>query len=171
MKYFLLLTSLILSGCGASGPPFVSSKPRSGQGQVVIYRAPSTPAGRSANVFVNGSLIGRLPQKGYLTLDLRPGAHNFEVGFDKSSSFADVSPANQRRNVIAGDRLYLRYSTEAVYGSGIGILLTSPGATTVLPSYTMRGILDAVPPDKALPEVSKYRMGEQGSGGNGGQRR
>jgi hypothetical protein len=171
MKPLLLLISLIFSGCGASGPQFASSKPTSGKGQVVIYRAPSTPAGRSAKVFVDGSLIGRLPQKGYLTLDLRPGAHNFEVGFDASSSFADVSPANHRRNVTAGNRLYLRYSTEAVYGSGIGILLTSPGATTVLPDYTMRGILDAVPPEKAIPEVSKYRMGEQVSGGDGSQRR
>lgn len=168
MKPLLLLIILILSGCSASGPPFASSKPRSGEGQVVIYRVPSTPAGRSAKVFVDGSLIGRLPQKGYLTLDLRPEAHNFEVTFDKSSSFADVSPANQRRNVMKGDTLYLRYSTEAVYGSGIGILLTSTGATTVLPNYTMRGMLDVVPADKAIPEVSKYRMGEHVSGGNGG---
>jgi len=111
-------------------------------------------------------MVGRLPQKGYLTLNLRPGKYNFDVIFDKASSFADVSPANQKRRVLAGERLYLRYSTEAVYGSGIGILLTAPGSTTVLPSYTMRGMLDAVPTVKALPEVSKYRMGEQAVDGN-----
>jgi hypothetical protein len=166
MKHLLLLTTLLLASCGANGPPFASTEPKIGNAQVVIYRAPSTPAGRSANVSVDDVMVGRLPQKGFLTLNLRPGSHKFTVTFDKSSSFADVSIASHKGSLTAGERLYLRYSTEAVYGTGVGILLTSPGGTTALPSYTMRGILDVVRADQALPEVSKYRMGEQVVRGN-----
>ena len=166
MKSLFFLASLAIVGCSGSGPPFAVSPPQEGSGQVVIYRKPSTPAGRASKVFVDGKLAGRLPQKGYLTLELQPGYHSFNVTFDKSSAFADVSPASQTPKIEIGRRIFLRYRTEAVYGSDIGVLLTSPGLTTALPSYTMRGILEPVSPGIALPEVSRCKMAEQDAPSN-----
>ncbi|GAA5119750.1 DUF2846 domain-containing protein [Luteolibacter yonseiensis] len=155
MKYLLLLLCPILMSCGASGPRFTNSAPAAGRGRVIVYRVPSTPGGRAANVTVDGRRQGRLKMKGYLAYDLQPGRHIIGMTFDKSSTFGDVTPASQEVHVGNGGKVFLRYSTKAVYG-GPGMMI----GNVMMPDYTMHGILSHCSEVQALPEVRRYNMGE-----------
>lgn len=155
MKYLLLLLCPILMSCGASGPPFTNSQPAAGNGRVIVYRVPSTPGGRAANVTVDGRIEGRLKMKGYLAFDLQPGSHVVGITFDKSSSFGDVTPAMRQVYVNNGGKAFLRYSTQAEYGGGSSMMI----GTVMMPEYTMHGILSHRTEAQALPEVRRYKMG------------
>ena len=156
MKYlFVLLLCPMLASCGAGGPKFTNSQPPAGKGRVVVYRVPSTPGGRAANVILDGSLAGRMKMKGYLPLDVKPGWHVVRITFDESSTFGDVTPASQQVHVREGGKAFLRYSTQAEYGTGPGMMI----GTVMMPDYTMHGILSHRSETEALREVSRYRMG------------
>ncbi|RYD40522.1 MAG: hypothetical protein EOP85_14110 [Verrucomicrobiaceae bacterium] len=104
---------------------------------------------------LDGSLEGRLKMKGYLAYDVRPGWHTVGIDFDESSTFGDVTPATRQVHVREGEKVFLRYSTKAVYGGGSSMMI----GTVMMPDYEMHGILSQRSEAEALPEVRRYRMG------------
>lgn len=94
--------------------------------------------------------------KGYLAFEVQPGSHVVGVTFEKSSTFADVTPASQKFKLGNGETVFLRYSTQAAYKTRGGI----PVGSLIVPDYIMLGILSPRSEAQALQQVSRYKMGE-----------
>ena len=116
----MLLSAILLSSCGASGPAFQPVTPiPTGKGVVYIYRSSSIVGGVSGTCKADDSPITKIKNGGYFPYIASPGSHHFTVTTEATNE-ADVT-------VDKGGEKYLKTTV------GIGVIVGHLKFTEVPP--------------------------------------
>jgi hypothetical protein len=156
MRKVAFVLCVLFAGCASqeqAGPASSSSSPSFHGPQIVVFRPSSTPAGRDAEVRVDGRLIGYLGQRQFISAEVAAGIHKVVVSFPKSWLFEDTPSADAETHVGEQQVVYFRYEPRAVFTA------TMPTAM----AYHMTSSLSVLPEAQAAPEISKYSRGRSGS--------
>ena len=101
---FVSACALLLSSC-ASGPGFAEAqaslpKLAANQGRVFVYRTTALGAAVQPMIMINGKEAGRAKARGFVYMDVAPGAHNVQVKTEVTR--------NVTVNVAPGQSSYVR---------------------------------------------------------------
>ena len=152
----LLLSFLILSGCGASGPQFAPElvKPVPGRALVYVYRPDTLIGIGNADVpflRLDGRPITRIRIGGHIAFPVTPGRHRLTtteslLGNDTGKVIGDTTFSTP-----AGSTAYFRYSQ--TYKSFVPIIL--PGVVIVHATANIG--FEPVPEAEALAELAQTK--------------
>ena len=105
---FLAIFVLALAGCATSSGPTLAEAPivvPAGKAVIVVYRVNSlTSAAYRHNIYLDGTLIARLPAGSYTHLTVNPGTYEVSSGKESNTRIKFVSVT-----VDAGDTQYVAY--------------------------------------------------------------
>ncbi len=116
----LLLSSLILAACAATGHSYTSMPISKGEAQLVVYRSPN---GGPAPIEVNGLRQCKLPRDGYFILNVPAGKTTTLT----THLLGDPDISTYRIQPKAGERHYVRVeinSASVIAGTLAGVIGT-----------------------------------------------
>ena len=145
VRFVLLASFVFLSGCAATGAPFVApADPPAGEAVVYVYRL-NNQAFRNVypKVHINGEDRGALKNQGFLLFRLPPGLAEITVKGD--GMIWPKSSVAIRPSLSANSVHFIRYSIAWKFGT-----LQDVGSF----------ILESVPREEALKELTTTRMSE-----------
>lgn len=144
-----LLISVALAGCSASGRAFrpAHAVAPTGQGKIFVYRPDQfTGGGYTAKITLDGEVMGRLKNAGYLAASVPPGRHIIEI--DKMF-FETGGRYPTPIDVEAGKSYFVRYDQRAVFmGTGMSSMPVTGG---VLDGFNI------IPPEDAVKELATLK--------------
>jgi len=151
-----LLSFLILSGCGASGPQFAPDlvKPAPGRALVYVYRPDTLIGIGNADVSImhlDGRRITRIRIGGHVAFPVTPGKHRVTTTESLLGNDTGKVRGETSFSVSAGSTAYFRYSE--TYKSFVPIVL--PGVVIVHATANIG--FEPVPEAEALAELAKTK--------------
>jgi uncharacterized protein DUF2846 len=149
----VLLSFLILSGCGASGPQFAPDlvKPAPGHALVYVYRPDTLIGIGNADVSImhlDGRRITRIRIGGHIAFPVTPGKHRLTTTESMLGEDTGKIRGETTFSVSAGSTAYFRYSE--TYKSFVPIVL--PGVVIVHATANIG--FEPVPQAEALAELA-----------------
>lgn len=143
-----LLFILLVSGCAtvANGPTFSESKaqaPIDGKALVYVFRDTAQPTALGCSIFIDGTEVTTLNEKGFTWFTIDPGDHALigkwsKMSSQKNSSIALSLEENQT------------YYIELTGNSGVSAIL---GPVIV---FKVSSGLNLVEPENAISRISEY---------------
>jgi hypothetical protein len=131
---FLVICTLILSGCSASGDRFKGfEEVAADKSSLYIYR-PSKyfQGGTWPTVFIDGEEKFLLKNAGFVFTQLEPGQHEIKIG---ATSFLDhwiFGRVVGNIDFEKGKTYYLKFDIEFVNASSIGTVISSSGSVSLI---------------------------------------
>jgi hypothetical protein len=145
----------LLVGCSSAGPKPDKKAPvlTPGAANVYLFRPPSTPVYQAFRIYVDGRMIGALPNRSYTRFHLEPGRHRIEY----RDPYAPIAYVKRTIEVVPGKTHYLANISYGVGQEGPRPIIA--GSSIV---WEAGGPITQADLIEITPELAKDGMGRFG---------
>jgi len=152
LQALLTVLALGMIGCSASGQAFHAGlmQTPAGESKIFVYRPDQfVGGGYTANIMLDGQLMGRLRNGGYISASVAPGRHTIEI--DKA--FYELGGRDPTTFITAVGQIYfVRYDQSASMMAGVPQTLPAVGI--------FRDGFNLIPAPAALQELKALKESE-----------